>query len=79
MNSAHDVLRNYLLNEFTKLSNNPYYFEWIDSHVERFTSSTTDYIIEQIVILYKVTRLLNRFKSSLNKSNFTPSNSSNSE
>lgn len=53
MNSANDVLRNYLRNEFTQLSNNPYYFEWIDSHVERFTSSATDYIIEQIANFIK--------------------------
>lgn len=53
MNSAGYELRNYLRYEFTQLSNNQYYFEWIDSHVERFTSSATDYIIEQIADFIK--------------------------
>jgi predicted nucleotidyltransferase len=41
-------IRNYLINEFTRLMNNPSISEWIDCHVERGSPPSTSMIIEKI-------------------------------
>lgn len=41
-------IKDYLLEEFTNIINNPYHLEWVDCHVERGSPPATYYIIEEI-------------------------------
>lgn len=41
-------IKEYLINEFTQLINNPFATEWIDCHVERGSPPATYWIIEEI-------------------------------
>jgi predicted nucleotidyltransferase len=48
LNEVEGEVKEYLLNEFTKLANNPNLFEWLDGHVER-GSPPASYIIENAI------------------------------
>jgi predicted nucleotidyltransferase len=48
MNKADETLRDYLKSAFRGLLENPYYFEWIDAHVERQYPPATYEIIEAL-------------------------------
>lgn len=46
INNAHEKVREYLLIAFREILDNPYYFEWIDAHVERLSPPATYEIID---------------------------------
>ena len=48
MKSTRVQLKEYLLEEFNKLANNPDIFEWIDAHVERGSPPASYIILEEI-------------------------------
>lgn len=48
MNNCQKELREYLVSEFTGLTNNPNIFEWIDCHVERGSPPLSYYILDQL-------------------------------
>lgn len=41
-------LKKYLQFEFTKLLSSPYFFEWVDGHVQRLSPPASYYIVEQL-------------------------------
>lgn len=41
-------IKDYLIDEFTKMIKNPYHFEWIDCHVERGSPPATYNIVKEI-------------------------------
>lgn len=48
MNSADLPVRTYIRKEFLMLVKQPFFYEWLDCHVEKATPPATDFILERI-------------------------------